>query len=169
MRFGLYFVALVQFIGAVMGFSLLEPILSTSGFPTDLNAVFFLLFIVTHLLGAIGAILIWAKRRLGFALSIAHQVLIIPVIHIVGVLFIITHDALGIFVLLTKSGPSVGIQFHITLLQTLSPGASDGVVPSFIGVNLFALFCTSFLLRERGKVLAQPRDLPETGSPPPIA
>ena len=102
MRFLLYFVTFLQLLGAVFLFSALEPIVSRTGFQAlpDANKAFIAAFTIIHLLGLVGAILVWTQKLMGFQLSIAHQILIAPVIQITNTFGFATQDPFGIFILL---------------------------------------------------------------------
>jgi hypothetical protein len=152
MRYGLYFVALVQLVGAVRGFTQVQAIVSANGFPTGAAGLLLSVFILVHLLGLAGAILILRQRRLGFSLSIAHQLLIVPTIHVAGVFGYIIMDALAAFILLEKGVAEFGIQVRVLLLKNLSVVRGT----SFIGVNLVALICLGLLWRERRRLSGQP-------------
>ena len=83
---------------------------------------------------------------MGFRLSIAHQILIAPVIQITNTFGFATQDPFGIFILLGNAGNTFRIQFQVTIGQSRIADfllANSGT--SFIGINLFAVFCALYL------------------------
>lgn len=126
------------------------------------NTILVGLFIVLQLFGLIGAILIIQEKRLGYVLSIAHHILLLPALVITSWGLVMLMDDRINITLLFMSKPDVkdvGLYWSLgwgTVFQQVTRDVPTG--STYLGVNLFALACAYALwsvLREADAALAQ--------------
>ena len=85
-RFLAYAIAISQLLGGFYAFSYFDTIFTATPFATlDPTAKFwFVVSIAIYLSGVVGALLLFAAYRAGYTLSILHQIVLIPVIVLMG-------------------------------------------------------------------------------------
>jgi hypothetical protein len=151
-RLFLSVIAVAQLFGALLAFATLDAISKQTPAATLNRAqlVFLAVLVLVYLLGFLGSILIWVRRQAGLWLSLIHQILLVPIVLIPGVLFYVFGDALSFAVVASKAGDnlSFGFSFNIatTKVFTVARQTAGG---SHYGVNLFALICALYLDRLR--------------------
>jgi hypothetical protein len=143
-----YIIAYVQIMSA--GFNLwgVDPrILLTM--PFGRNTMLVGMFLLTQLLGLLGAVLILQKMRLGFILSILHHVLLLPALLVTSWGLVMLMDDRINVTLLFMSGPSgsdIGFYWSLgwsSVFQQVTPNVPSG--STYIGINLFAYACATVL------------------------
>lgn len=143
-----YVIAYVQILSA--GFNLwgVDPRVLVST-PFGRNTIFVGLFLLVQLLGLAGAILMIQKMRLGFVLSIAHHVLLLPALVITswGLVMLMDDRINATLIFMSKpSGSDVSFYWSLgwgTVFQQVTRNVPNG--STFIGINLFALACGGVL------------------------
>lgn len=143
-----YVIAYVQILSA--GFNLwgVDPRVLFST-PVGRNTIFVGLFLLVQLLGLAGAILMIQKMRLGFVLSIAHHVLLLPALVITswGLVMLMDDRINATLIFMSKpSGSDVAFYWSLgwgTVFQQVTRNVPNG--STFIGINLFALACGGVL------------------------
>jgi hypothetical protein len=139
-----YIIAYIQILSA--GFNLwgVDPrILLTM--PVGRNMIFVVLFMLVQLLGLAGAILVLQKARLGFVLSLAHHILLLPALVITGWgLVMLMDDRINVTLLFMSQPNSTDISLFwslgwVTVFKQVTQSVPNG--STYIGVNLFALAC----------------------------
>jgi hypothetical protein len=143
-----YVIAYIQILSA--GFNLwgVDPRVLVNA-PVGRNTIFVGLFLLVQLLGLAGAILMIHRMRLGFVLSIAHHVLLLPALVITGWgLVMLMDDRINAtLIFMSKpNGSDVSLYWSLgwgTVFQQVTRNVPNG--STFIGINLFALACGSVL------------------------
>jgi hypothetical protein len=139
-----YIIAYIQILSA--GFNLwgVDPrILLTM--PVGRNMVFVVLFMLVQLLGLAGAILVLQKMRLGFVLSLAHHILLLPALVITGWgLVMLMDDRINVTLLFMSQPNSTDISLYWslgwgTVFKQVTQNVPNG--STYVGINLFALGC----------------------------
>jgi hypothetical protein len=117
--------------------------------PLGRNTILVGLFMLIQLLGLAGAILIIQKRRLGFTLSLAHHILLLPALVVTGWgLVMLMDDRLNLTLLFMSkpSGGDVGLYWSLgwtTVFKQVTANVPTG--STYIGLNLFALACAAVI------------------------
>jgi hypothetical protein len=143
-----YVIAYVQILSA--GFNLwgVDPRVLVNT-PLGRNTIFVGLFLLVQLLGLAGAILMIHRMRLGFVLSIAHHVLLLPALVITswGLVMLMDDRINATLIFMSKpSGSDVSFYWSLgwgTVFQQVTRSVPNG--STFIGINLFALACGGVL------------------------
>lgn len=143
-----YVIAYVQILSA--GFNLwgVDPRILVNT-PVGRNTIFVGLFLLVQLLGLAGAILMIHRMRLGFVLSIAHHVLLLPALVITswGLVMLMDDRINATLIFMSKpSGSDVSFYWSLgwgTVFQQVTRSVPNG--STFIGINLFALACGGML------------------------
>ncbi len=139
-----YIIAYIQILSA--GFNLwgVDPrILLTM--PVGRNMVFVVLFMLVQLLGLAGAILVLQKMRLGFVLSLAHHILLLPALVITGWgLVMLMDDRINVTLLFMSQPNSTDISLYWslgwgTVFKQVTQNVPNG--STYVGINLCALGC----------------------------
>lgn len=144
-------IAIAQLFGAIIAFANLDAVMKQVPFSTLplTNQLVLGWIIIVFLLGLIGAILIWVKRRIGIWLSLFHQLAIVPVVILPAARgFYVLGDAIAVALAFTVRGWQIGFDLKInvgtnSLLSMFRPEADAGIY----GVNLFALICAIYLYK----------------------
>jgi hypothetical protein len=158
-----YIIAGIQLLGVGFNLWIFDPRLLLN-ISLDRNAFFVLLFLAIQLFGLLGALLIFARMRLGLALSMLHHLLLVPatLVSTSGARFVLLTDDLinaSVFYMSKPTGTSVAFYWSLgwgTVFEQVTKGVPRGSV--FIGANLFALFCALVLwvvLRQMNAAKAQ--------------
>ncbi len=145
-----YIIAYVQILSA--GFNLwgIDPRVLVN-LPFGRNTVLIGLFLLVQILGLAGAILMLQKIRLGFVLSIAHHILLLPALVITSLgLVMLMDDRINVTLLyLSKpSGSDVSFYWSLgwgTVFKQVTHDVPRG--STYIGINLFALACAAVVWR----------------------
>jgi hypothetical protein len=141
----LYAVILVQFLGGLIAFYRVDPKVLFSSLSLQ-NGFFLGLFILIHLLGIAGAVLVVVRRRLGFLLSIAHQLLMVLGLKIGTTFVFLTHDAVSIYVFLLSRFDEYFVTWRWSWgISTIFAQLARDPRGTYIGINLFALACAGYL------------------------
>jgi hypothetical protein len=155
LRYLLYFVMTSQLIGAFLVFPFLSlrlqnnPLANLSAAET----IFLAITILTYLLGVLGAILVLAGKRAGFALSIAHQLMLVPIIFIPNGFRWILEDVVSVGLFLSHNANGLGFVTifalgDATILSVLKPQPDT----TYVGINVvavaFAIFVYAAMKRE---------------------
>ena len=141
----LYAVILVQFLGGLIAFYRVDPKVLFSSLSLQ-NGFFLGLFILIHVLGLLGAVLVVLRRRLGFFLSIAHHLLMALGLKIGTTFVFLTHDVLSLFVFLLSRFDEYSLTLRWSWgLGTIFAQLARDPRGTYIGINLFALACAGFL------------------------
>lgn len=122
--------------------------------PLGRNTFMVVLFIAVHLLGLAGAILIIQDRRLGYVrlgymLSIAHHMLLVPALVMTGMgLVMLMDDRINLTLLFMSkpSGGDIGLYWSLgwkTVFQQVTSNVPTG--STYFGINLFAFACATQL------------------------
>jgi hypothetical protein len=143
-----YVIAYVQILSA--GFNLwgVDPRVLVNT-PVGRNTIFVGLFLLVQLLGLAGAILMIHRMRLGFVLSIAHHVLLLPALVITswGLVMLMDDRINATLIFMSKpSGFDVSFYWSLgwgTVFQQVTRNVPNG--STFVGINLFALACSGVL------------------------
>ena len=146
-----YIIAHIQILSA--GFNLwgVDPRILVN-MPVGRNMILVGLFLLVHFLGLAGAVLMLQKMRLGFVLSFAHHILLLPAMVITGWgLVMLMDDRINATLLFMSkpSGSEVSFYWSLgwgTVFQQVTPNVPPG--STYIGVNLFALACAAVLWKE---------------------
>jgi hypothetical protein len=115
--------------------------------PFGRNTILIGFFMVVQTLGLTGAILIIQKKRLGFTLSLAHHILLLPALVVTGWgLVMLMDDRINITLLFMSkpSGGDVGLYWSLgwtTVFKQVTANVPTG--STYIGLNLFALACAA--------------------------
>jgi hypothetical protein len=158
-RLILYLLTTSQILGGIQAFALIDAQTAQTPFSAlGTDGKFF--FVLAYLLGLVGAVLILAGKRQGFALSAIHQLMLIPVILIPGGLHWVLEDfGYLAVILLSRAGVESG-QLVVSLgLSGLTAALPPAPGTSYVGVNLLAvLFLVSLLLvrRDAGPLVGRP-------------
>jgi hypothetical protein len=139
-----YVIAYIQILSA--GFNLwgVDPRVLVNA-PVGRNTIFVGLFLLVQLLGLAGAILMIHRMRLGFVLSIAHHVLLLPALVITswGLVMLMDDRINATLIFMSKpNGSDVSFYWSLgwgTVFQQVTRNVPNG--STFIGINLFALAC----------------------------
>ena len=141
----LYAVILTQVLGGLIAFYRVDPRVLFSELSLQ-NGFFLGLFILIHLLGIVGAVLVVFRRRLGFLLSIAHQLLMVLGLKIGTAFVFLTHDVLSLFVFLLSRFDEYSVTWRWSWgLGTIFAQLARDPRGTYIGINLFALACAGYL------------------------
>ena len=146
-----HIIAYVQILSA--GFNLwgVDPRILVN-MPVGRNMIFVGLFLLAHLLGLVGAILMLQKVRLGFVLSLVHHILLLPALVITGWgLVMLMDDRINVTLLFMSQPSTSDVSVYWSLgWGTVFSQVTRGVPPgsTYIGINLFALACAIVLWRE---------------------
>ena len=143
-----YIIAYVQIMSA--GFNLwgVDPRILLD-LPFGRNTILVGFFLVSQLLGLVGAILMLQNARLGFILSIVHHVLLLPALLVTSWGLVMLMDDRINLTLLFMSGPNgsdVGFYWSLgweSVFQQVTPNVPNG--STFMGINLFAYACATAL------------------------
>jgi hypothetical protein len=106
-------------------------------------------FMVVQTLGLAGAILIIQKKRLGFTLSLAHHLLLLPALVVTGWgLVMLMDDRINLTLLFMSkpSGGDAGLYWSLgwtTVFKQVTVNVPTG--STYIGLNLFALACAAMM------------------------
>jgi len=180
-----YVIAYVQILSA--GFNLwgVDPA-TLVNVPFGRNTIFIGLFLVAHLLGLAGAILVLQKMRLGLVLSIAHHILLVPALVVTSWgLVMLMDDRVNATLLFMSKPNGSDVAFYWSLgWGTVFDQATRNVPTgsTYIGINLFALGCAAVMwtvmkqadaataehereMRRRRKQQARPRLPPPERAP----
>ena len=106
----LYLIMLTQFLGGAIAFYRFPKVLL--GSISLENGLFLGLFVLIHLLGLAGAVLVVLGRRSGLTLSLAHQLLMLVGVKIGTAFAFITHDVVSFFVFVVRSFGEFGWTYH---------------------------------------------------------
>jgi hypothetical protein len=147
-RIIIYFIVAVQILGIALNMYDFDPrpVLKA---PTLYNMVFLSLFVLVHLLALAGGILLVIGNRVGYLLSIAHHILITPLIMAPSAGFLLlTHDVVSaaVFYMTRPSASGIVFKWSVGTGTIFSQIARD--IPygaTYIGVNVFALVCALLL------------------------
>lgn len=144
-----YVIAYVQIMSA--GFNLwgVDPRILVNT-PVGRNTMFIGLFLLAQLLGLAGAVLMFQKMRLGFVLSIAHHILLLPALVITGWgLVMLMDDRINATLIFMSKPSGSDVSFYWSLgWNTVFSQVTPRNVPNgstYIGINLFALACATVL------------------------
>src|SRR5687767_9436731 len=84
--------------------------------PVGRNTLFVGLFLLAQLLGLAGAVLMFQKMRLGFVLSIAHHILLLPALVITGWgLVMLMDDRINVTLLFMSKPTGADVSFYWSL------------------------------------------------------
>ena len=143
-----YIIAYVQILSAGYNLWGVDPRILIN-MPLGRNTILVGLFMLIQLLGLVGAILIIQKRRLGFTLSLAHHILLLPALVVTGWgLVMLMDDRLNLTLLFMSkpSGGDVGLYWSLgwtTVFKQVTTNVPTG--STYIGLNLFALACAAMM------------------------
>jgi hypothetical protein len=143
-----YIIAYIQILSA--GFNLwgVDPRILVN-VPLGRNTIFLVLFLVAHILGLAGAVLMLQKMRLGFVLSIVHHILLVPALVVTSWgLVMLLDDRINVTLLFMSdpSGSGVGFYWSLGWGTVFSQVTRNVPVGStYIGINLFAFACATVL------------------------
>jgi hypothetical protein len=143
-----YIIAYVQILSAGYNLWGVDPRIVIN-MPMGRNTILVGLFMLIQLLGLAGAILIIQKRRLGFTLSLAHHILLLPALVVTGWgLVMLMDDRLNLTLLFMSkpSGGDVGLYWSLgwtTVFKQVTANVPTG--STYIGLNLFALACAAMM------------------------
>lgn len=143
-----YVIAYVQIMSA--GFNLwgVDPRMIVN-MPFGRNTVFIALFLAAQLLGLIGAILMLQKIRLGFVLSIAHHLLLVPALVVTSWgLVMLLDDRINVTLLFMSKPTGSDVSFYwslgwSTVFQQVTRNVPTG--STYFGINLFAFTCATLV------------------------
>ncbi len=143
-----YIIAYIQILSA--GFNLwgVDPRILIN-MPVGRNAVFLGLFLLAHVLGLAGAILVLQKVRLGFVLSIIHHILLLPALVITssGLVMLMDDRINATLLFMSKpTGGDVGYYWSLgwgTVFNQVTRNVPNG--STYLGINLFAFACATVL------------------------
>ena len=143
--YALYAIILVQFLGGLIAFYRVDPKILLSAL--SLQSGFFLgLFLLIHVLGLVGALLVVFRLRWGFLLSIAHQLLMVLGLKIGTSFTFLTHDVISFFVFFLSRFDEYSVTFRWSWgLGTIFAQLARDPRGIYIGINLFALACAAYL------------------------
>jgi hypothetical protein len=143
-----YIIAYVQILSAGYNLWGVDPRILIN-MPLGRNTILVGLFMLIQLLGLVGAILIIQKRRLGFTLSLAHHILLLPALVVTGWgLVMLMDDRINLTLLFMSkpSGGDVGLYWSLgwtTVFKQVTTNVPTG--STYIGLNLFALACAAMM------------------------
>jgi hypothetical protein len=143
-----YIIAYVQILSAGYNLWGVDPRILIN-MPLGRNTILVGLFMLIQLLGLAGAILIIQKRRLGFTLSLAHHILLVPALVVTGWgLVMLMDDRINLTLLFMSkpSGGDVGLYWSLgwtTVFKQVTANVPTG--STYIGLNLFALACAAMM------------------------
>jgi type II secretory pathway pseudopilin PulG len=143
-----YLIACVQIIGVAFNLWGFDPRL-LANLSLNSSSFFIALFVLIQVFGLIGALLIFARLRAGFVLSILHHALLMPAVLIASSRFVLLADDLlnaSLFYLSKPTGSGWAFYWSLgweTVFKQVTRGVPRGSV--FVGVNLFALACVLVL------------------------
>ncbi|NJM36086.1 MAG: hypothetical protein HC850_16940, partial [Rhodomicrobium sp.] len=143
-----YIIAYLQIMSA--GFNLwgFDPLILFN-MPAGRNTILVGLFQLTYLLGLVGGILMLQKVRLGFTLSILHQLLLMPALVVTGWgLVMLMDDRINVTLLFMSrpEGGDVGFFASLgwnTVFHQVTRNVPAG--STYFGINLFAFACAAIL------------------------
>ena len=143
-----YIIAYIQIMSA--GFNLwgVNPLILLD-MPLGRNSILVGLFLLAQLLGLAGAALILRKMRLGFILSIAHHVLLLPAMLVTSwglVMFMDDRINLTLLFMSRPDGSDISLFWSLgwtSVFQQVTPNVPNG--STYIGINLFAYACATML------------------------
>jgi hypothetical protein len=141
----LYLIMLVQFLGGLIAFYRVDPKILVSSISLE-SGLFLGLFLLIHLLGLVGAVLVLLGRRFGLTLSLAHQVLMLVGVKIGTTFVFITHDVVSFFVFFVSSFGEVHGTYRWSVgMDTIFAQLAANTRGTYIGLNLLALACAGYL------------------------
>jgi hypothetical protein len=144
-RIVLYLIILVQFLGGLVAFYRVDPKILFGSISLE-NGLFLGLFLLIHLLGLAGAVLIVLGRRFGLTLSLAHQLLMVVGLKIGTSFMFLTHDVVSFFVSFVSSFGEYSWTYHWSIgTDTIFAQIAANTRVTYIGVNDFALLCAGYL------------------------
>ena len=117
--------------------------------PVGRNTLFVGLFLLAQLLGLAGAVLMLQRMRLGFVLSIAHHILLLPAMVITGWgLVMLMDDRINVTLLFMSKPTGADVSFFWslgwgTVFSQVTRNVPTG--STYIGINLFAFACATVL------------------------
>lgn len=157
-----YFIAYVQLLSAGHNLWGLDPRVLTD-MPLSRNTFFVGLFLVAHLLGLAGAVLMLQRARLGFILSIVHHLLLVPALVVTSWgLVMLLDDRINVTLLFMSKPTGSDISFFWslgwrTVFQQVTVNVANG--STYVGLNLFAFTCATIVwvgMDELSPARAQP-------------
>jgi hypothetical protein len=143
-----YLIACVQIVGVAFNLWGFDPRV-LANLSINSSSFFVGLFVLIQVFGLVGALLIFARLRAGFALSILHHALLMPAVLIASSRFVLLADDLlnaSVFYASKPTGSGFAFYWSLgweTVFQQVTRGVPRGSV--FVGINLFALACVLVL------------------------
>jgi hypothetical protein len=152
-----HIIAYVQILSA--GFNLwgVDPRIILD-MPLGRNTALVGLFMLTQVLGLAGAIMLLQKMRLGYILSLAHHLLLLPALVITSAgMVMMMDDRINATILFMSKPNSADVSLFwslgwSTVFQQVTKNVPTG--STYVGINLFALACAAMLWRELQEMYA---------------
>jgi hypothetical protein len=168
----LYAIILVQFLGGLLAFYRVDPRVLVSAISLQ-NGFFLGLFLLIHLLGLVGAILVVLRLRWGLFLSIAHQVLMVLGLKVGTTFVFLTHDVVSFFLFFVSSFGEYSWAYRWSIgMGSIFAQLAANTRGTYIGINVFALGCAAYLWwamkeveAERAELARRPQRRPEREAP----